>query len=61
MLETFNLKDEGYIDLYKNAEYDIKMEFKEGKNVITFTPDEEKEVVYSSICGMLSNKITIYE
>ena len=42
-------------------EYDVKMEFKEGRNVITFTPEEAKEVVYSSICGMLSNKITIYE
>ena len=23
--ETLNLKDEGYIDLYKNAGYDIKI------------------------------------
>lgn len=26
ILEVFNLKDEGYIDLYKNAGYDIKIE-----------------------------------
>lgn len=26
MLETLNLKDEGYIDLYRNGEYDIKIE-----------------------------------
>ncbi|MGN0145249.1 MAG: sulfite exporter TauE/SafE family protein [Clostridium sp.] len=42
-------------------EYNIKMEFKEGRNVISFTPDEGKEIIYSSICGMLSNKIIIYE
>ena len=28
LLETLNLKDEGYIDLYKNAGYDIKIEAK---------------------------------
>lgn len=26
MLEVFNMKDEGYIDLYKNAGYDVKIE-----------------------------------
>lgn len=26
ILEVFNLKDEGYIDLYKNAGYDVKIE-----------------------------------
>ena len=42
-------------------EYNIKKEFTEGRNVIEFTPYEEKEIVYSSICGMLSSKIIIYE
>lgn len=42
-------------------EYDIKLELVEGENIITFTPEEEKEVIYNSWCGMLSNKITIYK
>lgn len=42
-------------------EYNIKLELKEGDNIITFTPTESKEITYTSICGMLSNKITIYD
>lgn len=41
-------------------EYNIKLELAEGENIITFTPEEEKEVGYNSWCGMLSNTITIY-
>ena len=57
--------DEKYIGECKASidipEYNVKMEFKEGRNIISFIPNEEKEIMYSSICGMLSNKIIIYE
>ncbi|EKQ53831.1 MULTISPECIES: sulfite exporter TauE/SafE family protein [unclassified Clostridium] len=42
-------------------EYDVKVELHEGENIINFTPEEAKEVNYSSWCGMLSGVITIYE
>lgn len=42
-------------------EYGVKVELKEGENVIRFTPEEEKNVPYSSWCGMLNGVITIYE
>ena len=40
-------------------EYDVKIELKEGKNIIQFTPDESGIIVYSSICGMESGHISI--
>ena len=39
MLEVFNLKDEGYIDLYKNEGYDIKME--ENDNITIYKYNKE--------------------
>ena len=42
-------------------EYGVEMELVEGENVIEFTPEEAKDVTYSSICGMISSVITIYE
>ncbi|MBO5349366.1 MAG: DUF881 domain-containing protein [Clostridia bacterium] len=44
MLETFNLKDEGYIDLYKNAEYDIKME--ENNNITIYKYNKDINLEY---------------
>jgi sulfite exporter TauE/SafE len=56
--------DEKYVGECKATieidEYDIKVELNAGENIITFTPEEEKEIGYNSWCGMLSNKITIY-
>lgn len=41
-------------------EYGVKIELKEGENIIEFTPKKAKDVTYSSWCGMLSGVITIY-
>lgn len=41
-------------------EYNIKIQYKEGKNIIKFTPKEAKTITYSSWCGMHSGTITIY-
>lgn len=44
MLETLNLKDEGYIDLYKSAEYDIKLE--ENSNITIYKYNKDINLEY---------------
>lgn len=44
MLETLNLKDEGYIDLYKSAEYDIKLE--ENSNITVYKYNKDINIEY---------------
>lgn len=44
MLETFNLKDEGYIDLFRNAEYDVKIE--ESDNITIYKYDKDINFEY---------------
>lgn len=44
MLETLNLKDEGYIDLYKSAEYDIKLE--ENSNITIYKYNKDINIEY---------------
>ncbi len=44
MLETLNLKNEGYIDLYKNAEYDIKIE--ENSNITIYKYNKDINLEY---------------
>lgn len=45
MLETLNLKDEGYIDLYKNAEYDIKIEESDNITIYKYNKDINLEYI----------------
>lgn len=45
MLETLNLKDEGYIDLYKNAEYDIKIEENSNITISKYNKDINLEYI----------------
>ena len=44
LLETLNLKDEGYIDLYKNAGYDIKIE--ENDNITIYKYNKDIDLKY---------------
>lgn len=44
MLETLNLKDEGYVDLYKNAGYNIKLE--ENNNITIYKYNKEINLEY---------------
>lgn len=39
IVETFNLKDEGYFDLYKNAGYDIKLEENDNLTIYKYNKD----------------------
>lgn len=44
ILETFNLKDEGYVDLFRNAEYDVKIE--ESDNITIYKYDKDINFEY---------------
>ena len=44
MLETFNLKDEGYVELYKNAGYNIKIEASDNISIGKY--DKEINIEY---------------
>ena len=44
MLEVLNLKDEGYIDLYKNADYDVKLE--ESNNITIYKYNKDINFEY---------------
>lgn len=45
MLEVFNLKDEGYVDLYKNAGYDVKMEASDNITINKYTKEINFEYI----------------
>ena len=44
MLEILNLKDEGYIDLYRNADYDVNLE--ESNNIIIYKYNKDINFEY---------------
>ena len=45
ILEVFNLKDEGYIDLYKNSGYDVKIEASDDVTVKKYDKDINFEYI----------------
>lgn len=45
MLEVFNLKDEGYIDLYKNEGYDIKIEGNDNLTIYKYNKEINFEYI----------------
>lgn len=45
LLEVLNLKDEGYVDLYKNADYDVKVEGSDNITVYRYTKNINFEYI----------------